>query len=331
MVFFIIPNVSIIILNLNGWKDTIECLESLYQNEYSNYNVIVVDNGSEDESIKKIKEYCKGKIRIESNFFNFTGINKPIRIIEYSKDEIEKGEVNENDFRDLISDRILILIKNHINYGFTGGNNIAIKFSLENLNPEYILLLNNDTVVTNSFLNNMIQISKDNKIGIIYPTVYDYHDRRKIQSPAHISSLKELRHQNYIKKDYNEVWGMCFLVKKKVFKEIGLLNEKYFLYQDEIEFQYRVFRGGYKLAYVPSSIIYHKGNVKNIHENQIYYGTRNNCYFIKKNLGYKNFLKCIFMTLGVIFKDITNMRLNIAKIKIKGLLDGCISNMGKKH
>ena len=49
------PNVAIIILNWNGWRDTVECLESVYQIKYPNYNIIVVDNGSEDESIEKLK------------------------------------------------------------------------------------------------------------------------------------------------------------------------------------------------------------------------------------------------------------------------------------
>ena len=61
--------VSIIILNWNNWKDTIECLESLYKIIYPNYDVILVDNGSEDKSIERIKEYCNGKIKVESDFF----------------------------------------------------------------------------------------------------------------------------------------------------------------------------------------------------------------------------------------------------------------------
>jgi GT2 family glycosyltransferase len=86
-----IPKVSIIILNWNGWEDTIECLESLYQITYSNYDVIVVDNGSEDESIEKTKEYAEGKIRVESKFFEYSSENKPIKIIEYTREEAEAG------------------------------------------------------------------------------------------------------------------------------------------------------------------------------------------------------------------------------------------------
>lgn len=50
------PKVAIIILNWNGWRDTIECLESLYQIDYPNYDVIIVDNSSEDDSVDKIKK-----------------------------------------------------------------------------------------------------------------------------------------------------------------------------------------------------------------------------------------------------------------------------------
>jgi hypothetical protein len=57
------PQVSIIILNWNGWEDTLECLESLYAIDYENYNVIVVDNGSQDDSLEKIREYCQGNLK----------------------------------------------------------------------------------------------------------------------------------------------------------------------------------------------------------------------------------------------------------------------------
>ena len=67
-------------LNWNGWQDTIECLESIYQNDYPNYDVIVVDNDSNDESVDKIKEYCNGKIKVESPFFRYDPHNKPIKL-----------------------------------------------------------------------------------------------------------------------------------------------------------------------------------------------------------------------------------------------------------
>ena len=89
--------VAVIILNWNGWEDTIECLESVYQISYPSYAVIVVDNGSKDASIKKIKDYAEGKIKIESKFFNHSPKNKPIYLKEYSKNELESlASIKEN-------------------------------------------------------------------------------------------------------------------------------------------------------------------------------------------------------------------------------------------
>ncbi len=83
------PRVAIVILNWNGWLDTIECLESVYQMQYPVYDVIVIDNGSENNSIEKIKEYADGKIHVDSPFFTYAEDNKPIDYIEYTRQETE--------------------------------------------------------------------------------------------------------------------------------------------------------------------------------------------------------------------------------------------------
>jgi len=162
------PKVSIIILNWNGWEDTIECLESLYQITYPNYDVIVVDNGSEDESIEKIKEYAEGNIEVESKFFEYSDRDKPIKIIEYKREEAEAGGGKEEDIADLPSNKRMIITKNEKNYGFAEGNNIGMRYALKALNPEYVLLLNNDTVVDKEFLGELVKVwESDEKIGIV--------------------------------------------------------------------------------------------------------------------------------------------------------------------
>jgi GT2 family glycosyltransferase len=81
----------------------------------------VVDNGSEDDSIEKIKEYCEGKIKVESKFFEYDPSNKPIKIIEYRREEAVAGGGKETEIVDLSSNRKLIIIKNEKNYGFAEG------------------------------------------------------------------------------------------------------------------------------------------------------------------------------------------------------------------
>ncbi len=80
------PEVCIIILNWNGWKDTVECLESLYQNKYDNYKVILVDNASEDESLEKIAECCR-RIELSSTCVEYQRDNKPLSFIQIDGEE----------------------------------------------------------------------------------------------------------------------------------------------------------------------------------------------------------------------------------------------------
>ena len=150
--------------------DTVECLESLYRINYPYYDVILIDNGSTDSSVEKIKDYCAGKINVDSKFFRYKHDNKPIEVIELMKEEAEKGKevlfsMNER----------LILIKNFKNYGFAGGNNVGIRFALKALHPDHILLLNNDTVVDKNFLTELVNaIESDKSIGIVGPKIYYY-------------------------------------------------------------------------------------------------------------------------------------------------------------
>lgn len=174
------PKVAIIILNWNGWKDTIECLESLYQITYPNYDVIVVDNGSEDDSVERIKEYAESEIKIESKFFEYAPSNKPIKYIEYTREEAEAGGGKEDKIVDLSSIRKMILIKNKQNLGFAGGCNVGIQYALQN-GADYVLPLNNDTIIKEDFLDGFIgQASKYPDAGAIGPKIYFYDEPDKI-------------------------------------------------------------------------------------------------------------------------------------------------------
>ena len=260
------PNVTIIILNWNGWEDTIECLESLYQIEYPNYTVIVADNGSEDESIPKIKDYCNGKIKVESNFFSYDPAGKPVNVTEYELDRIQK--IKKCSKTSLASKNKIILINNNENYGFAKGNNIAVEYALNFINPDYILLLNNDTVVEKSFLLKLVETAEeDEKIGIVGPKILKYHDPKIIDSTGHTLKLGRVldRGHGELDKgqydDQNDILGAiaaCSLYKVKMLAEIGLFDESFFTVYEDAELSWRAHKNGWKARYVPESIIYHK-------------------------------------------------------------------------
>lgn len=285
------PNVSIIILNWNGSEDTIKCLESIYQINYPNYNVILVDNASKDNSIRKIKDYCKGKLEFKSDFLEYNSKNKPLTISEYTEKEINSPEKIQNPTD-------LTIIKNSKNYGFAEGNNIGIKFALNKMNTNYILLLNNDTVVDKDFLGELVDIAeKRDHIGFCGPKsyYYDFEGRKDVINFAG-GSLNILKGHSYSigvneidNGQYDEirtveyVEGSCMLVKKEVLEKIGLLDTAYFAYWEETDWCIRAQNAGYKSVYVPKAKIWHKVSASVDSPTKVYYYSRNRFLFLKKN------------------------------------------------
>ena len=229
------PKVSIIILNWNGSENTIECLESIYRIDYHNYNVIVVDNASNDNSIEKIKEYCKGNIEIKSRYIKYDPLNKPLKIFEYTEKDIET--LKNKNIPNLPSNKKITIIKNKKNYGFAGGNNIGIKFALNNIDPSYILLLNNDTIVDPNFLTELMKVARNyKKIGSIQSLLLK-PDGKFIDSLGQEIRIWSAMDKginsiyNPLKKD-REIFGACAaaaIYPKEVLKNSGLFDEDFFL------------------------------------------------------------------------------------------------------
>ena len=338
------PKVSIIILNWNGWRDTIECLESLYQITYPNYDVIVVDNGSEDESIEKIKEYAEGKIKVESKFFEYSDENKPIKWTEYTREEAEAGGGKEKELENVPSNRKLILIKNEKNYGFAEGNNIAMRYALKalNLNPDYVLLLNNDTVVDPEFLGELVKVAgSDQRIGILGPKTYYYSQPNKIQltwnkidmwrGTVFLAGAGEIdRGQHNKIRDTDYVPGSCLLIKQETIKRIGLLDASYFNYWEETDYCMRAKGAGFRLVYCPNAKIWHKisQSASKVAGFSAYYMTRNRFQFMKQYATQSQYLSFLLYFFGFEFWFTTGIYIVYHKdigafiSFLKGVMDG---------
>lgn len=237
------PKVTIVIINWNGLQDTVECLESLMKIEYCNYDIIIVDNGSSAIEAKKIK-----------------AIFGRIKVVEL------KG-----------------------NLGFANANNIGILIALANQETEYVLLLNNDTVVDPMFLKEMSKIAQnDYDIGILGPKIYYYGDKNRLWYAGGKVNMY-IRHtqeagkidvgQHDITKKTDYVSGACMLIRRSVFKNIGLLPREYFLGWEDIDFCLAAKRKGYSCMFVPNSRIWHKVSASykrhNLAYKQVFFGFRN--------------------------------------------------------
>ena len=214
---------TIIILNWNSWKNTIECLESLYQIDYNKYAVILIDNGSKDDSIHQIKKYSEGKNKVKSNFFKYIPDNKPIHLLK----------PKENIFIDFSKE--LVLIENPMNFGFAAGTNIGLKLA-QKQHSDYALLLNNDIVVDKHFLSNLIFEAEQNpQIGIAGPTLYQYNQPTTVDFAGEKLTLWRVKGREYTSisdepREVDKIEGSCMLIKREVLDKIGLLYTKYWAY-----------------------------------------------------------------------------------------------------
>jgi GT2 family glycosyltransferase len=277
------PNVAIIVLNWNGWQDTIECLESLQRLTYPNYQIIVVDNGSTDDSMEKIKNWAEGSQVVSAPepshplyHLSHPPFPKPIPYVYYTREEA----VSDDDCRIHTSVHYpLVLIHINANLGFSGGNNVGIRYALKK-KFSYLLVLNNDTVVTPDFLDKLISFAQKNPdSALIGPRILDYSDGSYWQWPVKnsltfstvliaLTPLGRLVHHSSLYRNCfyrgdmaNQVYavpGSCMLFKRETLEKIGLFDEKIFLYWEEFVMAEKLRRYHLKTYIQPASVIYHK-------------------------------------------------------------------------
>jgi GT2 family glycosyltransferase len=208
----------------------------------------------------------------------------------------------------------LEVIKNNNNLGFSGGHNVGIKYALQN-GADYVVILNNDTYVHENFLKELLEVAeKDLKAGILSPKIYfapgfEYHKNRYSKNEigkviwyaggemdwknviGHHRGVDEVDNGQFDNIEETQLpTGCCMMIRKEVFEKIGILNDRYFLYYEDSDLSIRAKNKGFKIMYVPKSIIYHKnaGSVGGSGSAlQDYYITRNRLLFSNKYVSFR--------------------------------------------
>lgn len=264
--------VYILLLNWNGWKDTIECLESVFRNNYLNYRVVICDNDSQDNSLAHIKSWAdqhNGTAASDNGIVGELATPpdwKPIPYAEYDRVTAEKGG-------DLEVEPPLVLIQTGRNLGFAGGNNVGLRYALTRGDATYVWLLNNDTVIQQDSLTWMVEkFKKTPGLGICGSTLLYYHNPSLVQAlggatynrwfgiPKHIGSMRLARNpidEKAVERKMAYVVGASMLVSTRFLRDIGLMNELYFLYYEEIDWATRS-KGKFSLGYASRSVVLHK-------------------------------------------------------------------------
>jgi GT2 family glycosyltransferase len=256
----------IILLNWNGWKDTIECLESVFRLNCASVGVMVCDNGSTDGSLEQIKAWARGEIRAQSGNPQLAHlisppVPKPIACREITRNEAESSAPHR--------DARLIMVQNGGNIGFPAGNNVGLRHALRDPEARYFWMLNNDTVVDPAALSAMIRpMEQDPKIGLCGCLNLDYANPELVQAQGGLgynlwmgrSRAQAVRTVNELtprppRIDY--VNGASMVASRAFLEQVGLMEESYIHYFEETDWAMRA-RGRFTLGYARESVIYHK-------------------------------------------------------------------------
>ena len=210
-------NVWCIIVNWNGWKDTLHCLVSLKRCTYPNLTPLVIDNGSTNESVAAIRAA----------------------------------------YPDILIQEI------PSNLGFAGGSNVGIRYALAH-GADYVWLLNNDTVPDPDALSALVAKAATNKrIGAVASICYHADNPPAVEAwgGAHVNLWVGFgRNSTRPRPDdwFHSLNGTSVLISREALKDVGLLDEVFFLYWEDTEFCLRLRKKGWKIAAAPDSRILHK-------------------------------------------------------------------------
>jgi len=330
------PKVAIIVLNWNGWWDTIECLESLQRLTYPNYQIIVVDNRSTDDSVEKIKAWARGEIPVKSKFFDYDPTTKPVQWIEYDRETAEAGGIPKEEVKleGVVPNRKMVLIQTGKNLGFAGGNNVGIRYALKN-RADHVFILNNDTIVEPGALTEMVRIAwqDPNRIGMVAPTVLEYYRPEFIDRLGIVLTKSGL---GYDRKRENEGPLLCPSGAAALYSRSMLLavaskgreffDEDFFMYCEDMDIGFRAVLRGFKAVLVDRAILFHKGGAPSGGRGlakSIYFRCRNTIWFIVKNYPVSFLIKyALWILLGQLGGLVRNIGRKEFVFVWRGKIDG---------
>lgn len=216
------PSVWIVTLNWNRGEDTLACLETLMQLTYPNTNLLVVDNGSTDGSPSMIA-------------------------------------VRYPTVRQIV---------NPENFGFARGFNIGLKWALD-AGADFVLVLNNDTLAAPDMLEPLVAAAGPTRVGITAPVIFYAAAPTRIWSAGAGRSRWTLDLTGHHRRsmplvanvEREFVSGCAMLIKRVVLEQVGLFDERFFMYYEDSDYCLRVRQAGFSLWVVPGARLWHKVSV----------------------------------------------------------------------
>ncbi len=308
--------VSIVILNWNRPKDTIDCLESICEMSFLGLypTVVLVDNASTDDSLDKIRNWASKRFSTQES------LGKRL------------------EFK---------ILKNKENLGFAQGNNVGILYSLER-KSDFILLINNDTYTDKNMLKYLLDTAKVNsRVGAISPKIYfakgyEFHKGRYRKSELgrviwyaggnldwdNVLGLNrgvdEVDHGQYDEiSETDFATGACMLLRSTALREVGLFDQRYFMYFEDVDLSQRLKAVGWKVMYDFRAKLWHK-----VAQSSKIGGDLND-YFITRNRLLFGFKYARPRTKLAILKESFRILFSGRRWQKRGVIDFYLRRLGK--
>ena len=338
------PHVSIIVLNWNGARDTLDCIRSLFSMTYQNCEIIIVDNGSTDQSQNVIEREVRTLLQAVQPAFAPTALDTLGTEIRVISEAAARAAISGRPAGLPLTSRV-VLIRNESNLGFAAGNNIGIEFAVGVFKPFYVLLLNNDTVVEPTFLTKLVSMMETQpKLAILAPRLVEEQPTNTIpRTPCLVGNIHWMRFPGFsygLPRERGEDTTMNAVLKcdwvsgagmliRSTCLEYGLLNAAYFFGCEDVELCIKLRESGWIVGVCPDAIVWHKRGVARMKR----YRTRFRAYIssalgpfrlVRNNrrhyvhLWYLYAMTVAFLALKLKVEDRFKVRINLAET-LKGL------------
>ncbi len=294
--------VAIVILNWNGGNDILNCLQSVFASTHKAIKVIIVDNGSVDGS--------SDVIRVHFPQVHF--------------------------------------IANPQNHGFAKGSNQGMEWALEQGIP-YVLLLNGDARVNANTIAELLTVAvREDDNVVACPRIYLGNSANGVnrlwftygtvklwsglfQNPA----FNQLDSPKWSEpRDMEYASGCCMLIPAAILQQVGMLDEAFFAYCEDIDFSLRVRKEGFRLRYAPAALLWHGGQQPTNRTRTTtyrYLSTRNNLWVVRKHGSRIELLTCLcILPVRSLFRIgclVTGWKWNSIAAEFKGIIDGTLSQL----
>lgn len=244
------PIVYVILVNYANAEDTLKCLQSLHKLVGTSLRVVLVENGSPDDSLA-VFQAALSELTAVSEQASWLWMDDPAGGRGYPLRLMESSE----------------------NLGFAGGCNIGISIAMADPMAEFIWLLNNDTLVFELSLQALVErMQRDPAIGMCGSTLVYFQPENIIQGfggrfspllgrggPIGVGrAIDDIPPFAEVEARMDYVIGASMLVSRQFVERVGPMDERYFLYFEELDWAYRARRAGFRLAWAPDSVVIHK-------------------------------------------------------------------------